>query len=62
MVMGLFGNGALTLAYGKLADHLGASLTGIREAYWILIPCFLYLVYYAFHGHKITSWTKNKNL
>ena len=57
LVMGLVGNGILPLIYGKFAD-----LIGRKQAYWVLIPCFIYLVYYAFHGHKITSWTKNKNL
>jgi fucose permease len=53
MVMGLVGNALLPLVYGHYADNVGH-----RAAYWILLPCFLYLVFYAFYGHKITSWTK----
>jgi len=55
LVMGLAGNAILPLIYGQIADS-----TGVRMAYWVLIPCFLYLIFYAFYGHKINSWTKPK--
>jgi fucose permease len=55
LVMGLVGNGILPLIYGKFAD-----IYDRKQAYWVLIPCFIYLLYYAFHGHKITSWSKKK--
>lgn len=55
LIMGLAGNAILPLIYGKLADNIG-----LKQAYWVLIPCFIYLVFYAFYGHKITSWTKKK--
>lgn len=52
MIMGLCGNAILPLCYGYLAD-----LYNVRNAYWILLPCYLYLVFYAFYGHKIRRWT-----
>jgi len=52
MIMGLCGNAILPLIYGRLAD-----LYNTRLAYWILFPCYLYLVFYAFYGHKIRRWT-----
>lgn len=52
MIMGLCGNGILPLIYGHLAD-----LHGTREAYWVLVPCYAYLVFYAFHGHRIKKWS-----
>ncbi|MFT4094310.1 MAG: glucose/galactose MFS transporter [Niabella sp.] len=52
MIMGLCGNGLLPLVYGYLAD-----LYGTQEAYRILIPCYLYLVFYAFYGHRIKKWS-----
>jgi len=52
MIMGLCGNAILPLLYGWLAD-----LYNTRYAYWILLPCYLYLVFYAFYGHKIRRWT-----
>ena len=56
LVMGLCGNAILPLIYGLIAD--GNSL---RAGYWVLIPCFLYLIFFAVYGHKITSWHIVKN-
>ena len=55
LVMGLVGNALLPLIYGYFADK-----AGVRVAYWVLIPCFLYLVFYAVYGHKIESWKAHK--
>lgn len=55
LVMGLCGNAVLPLTYGHLAD-----MFSIHEAYWILIPCYLYLIFFALYGHKITSWSFKK--
>jgi len=52
MIMGLCGNAILPLVYGRFADLFNA-----RVAYWVLFPCYLYLVFYAFYGHKIRRWT-----
>jgi len=51
MIMALCGNAILPLCYGYLAD-----LYNTRNAYWVLLPCYLYLVSYAFYGHKIRRW------
>ena len=51
MIMGLCGNAILPLGYGWLADR-----HGVREAYWIILPCYLYLTYYAMVGHKKRAW------
>lgn len=51
MIMGLCGNAILPLIYGYLAD-----LYNVRLAYWVLFPCYLYLVYYAVYGHKVRKW------
>ena len=56
LVMGLVGNAILPMIWGYYADTIGA-----RAAYWVLLPCFVYLVFYAVYGHKITSWTKNRH-
>jgi FHS family L-fucose permease-like MFS transporter len=52
MIMGLCGNAILPLIYGYLAD-----LYNVRYAYWVLFPCYLYLVFYAFYGHRIRRWS-----
>ena len=51
MIMGLCGNAILPLCYGYVAD-----LYNVRSAYWVLFPCYLYLVFYAFYGHRIRRW------
>ncbi len=51
LIMGLCGNAVLPLVYGFFAD-----MTGERDAYWVLLPCYAYLMYYAFHGHLVRSW------
>jgi FHS family L-fucose permease-like MFS transporter len=52
LIMGLCGNAILPLIYGYFADHLS-----LREGYWVLFPCYFYLVYYAFYGHKVKRWS-----
>ncbi len=51
MIMGLCGNAIMPLVYGHFADTHST-----RLAYWVLIPCYLYLVFYAVKGHKIRKW------
>lgn len=52
LIMGLCGNALLPLVYGYFADSFG-----LREAYWVLVPCYLYLIYYAIYGHKARKWS-----
>ncbi|MGN7723958.1 sugar MFS transporter [Chitinophaga sp. 22620] len=54
MIMGLCGNAILPLVYGHFAD-----VSGERLAYWVLFPCYLYLIFYAFYGHLIRKWAIN---
>ncbi|AYB30949.1 sugar MFS transporter [Chryseolinea soli] len=51
MIMGLCGNAILPLLYAHFAD-----VYSVRAGYWVLFPCYLYLVFYAFSGHKIRNW------
>lgn len=52
LIMGLCGNAILPLFYGYFAD-----LYDLKLAYAVLIPCYLYLIFYAIKGHKIRKWT-----
>ena len=54
LIMGLCGNAILPLIYGYFAE-----VYDLRIGYWILIPCFLYLIFFATKGHKINSWKRN---
>lgn len=42
LIMGLCGNAILPLIYGYFAE-----VYDLRIGYWILIPCFLYLIFFA---------------
>ncbi|MCW3091488.1 MAG: glucose/galactose transporter [Ferruginibacter sp.] len=55
LIMGLCGNAILPLLYGYLAD-----IYNVRNAYWVLFPCYLYLLFYAIYGHRIKRWTFSK--
>ncbi|GAB3167354.1 sugar MFS transporter [Telluribacter humicola] len=52
LIMGLCGNAIMPLFYGYFAD-----LYDVRTAYWVLFPCYLYLVFYAFVGHQLRRWS-----
>ena len=53
LVMALCGNAVMTLSYGALADKVG-----LDQAYWLLIPCFAYMIYYAVWGYKVENWRR----
>lgn len=53
IVMGLSGNAVLPMIYGLFADKFDE-----RSAYWVLMPCYLYILFYAIWGHRIKNWTK----
>jgi len=55
LIMGLCGNAILPLVYGLLADQYG-----LRLAYGVLLPCYVYLIFYAFFGYKWRQWIGSK--
>ena len=57
LIMGLAGNAILPLIYGAIADE-----HSLRAGYWVLIPCFVYLVWFAVHGHTINYWRKPETI
>ncbi|MGA8855123.1 MAG: sugar MFS transporter [Christiangramia sp.] len=48
LVMGIAGGAIIPLIYGALAENLNP-----QEAYWVLIPCYLFILYFAVSGYKI---------
>lgn len=50
LIMGIAGGALLPLLYGRLADVFNAQL-----AYFILIPCYLFIWFYATYGNKIRT-------
>ncbi|MBD8725628.1 sugar MFS transporter [Oxalobacteraceae sp. CFBP 13708] len=51
LVMAISGGAVLPLLYGHLAD-----LNTSRGAYWMLLPCYGLILWYAAYGHKIRRW------
>jgi FHS family L-fucose permease-like MFS transporter len=47
LIMGIAGGAIMPLVYGLLAKY-----SNNQYAYFILIPCYLFNVYYSFRGHK----------
>jgi MFS transporter, FHS family, L-fucose permease len=52
LIMGLCGNAIMPLVYGYFAD-----LYDLKSAYAVLLPCYVYLIFYAVKGHQIKNWT-----
>ncbi len=48
LIMGICGGAILPLVYGALADS-----SNRQSAYWILLPCYLYILYFAVKGYKV---------
>ncbi|WP_405605676.1 sugar MFS transporter [Polaribacter sp. Asnod1-A03] len=65
LIMAISGGAVIPPLYGALVDSKKETLiaTGIDElgamaeaasfGYWILLPCYLFILYYAFFGHKV---------
>jgi glucose/galactose transporter len=51
LIMGLCGNAIMPLVYGYFAD-----LYDLKSAYAVLLPCYIYLIFYAVKGHQIKNW------
>ncbi len=47
MIMAIGGGAVLPLVYGKLADTFNA-----HAAYWMLVPCYAIIIFYAFKGFR----------
>ena len=68
LIMGISGGAIIAPLYGQLVDklHEGYVTEGMDESlitaishnqgYWILIPCYIVIAFFAFKGHKIKSW------
>ncbi len=53
LIMAIAGGAVLPLLYGYLADipHIGN-----KNAYWILVPCYGFILFYSLKGSKFKSW------
>jgi glucose/galactose transporter len=48
LIMGIAGGALIPLLYGRLADIFSP-----HQAYWILLPLYLFILYYAMAGFKV---------
>lgn len=53
LVMGIAGGAILPLIYGHLADTWNP-----REAYWIAVPCYLFIWFYGVKGYNVGKKVK----
>ena len=53
LIMGIAGGALLPLVFGVVADSSGDP----RAAYWLMLPCYAFVLYYAVAGHRKRSWS-----
>ncbi|MCB4797912.1 sugar MFS transporter [Neotamlana laminarinivorans] len=73
LIMAISGGAIIPPLYGSIVDVKKLQLisTGLSEteaiasastsSYWILIPCYAIILFFAIWGHKFKSWTKNQS-
>jgi glucose/galactose transporter len=53
LIMAIAGGAILPVVYGRLA---GLPEIGYKQAYWVLLPCYLFILFYSISGHKKKRW------
>lgn len=56
LIMAISGGAILPLLWGKLSD---VYQDHHAYAYWIMIPCYIVILFYATRGYKLTSWRRS---
>ncbi|WP_081933729.1 sugar MFS transporter [Massilia sp. 9096] len=51
LIMAISGGAVMPLLYGRLSDALDP-----QGAYWLLLPCYATIFWYAGWGHRLRSW------
>ncbi|GAA4954455.1 sugar MFS transporter [Algibacter agarivorans] len=71
LIMAISGGAIIPPLYGRIVDankhellnkglqEADAMATAATSSYWILIPCYAMILFFAVWGHKFKSWTKN---
>lgn len=52
LIMGIAGGAIIPLIYGRIADMLN-----LQQAYIVLIPCYLIILYFSIWGHRLKPLT-----
>jgi MFS transporter, FHS family, L-fucose permease len=53
LIMAIVGGGIIPRIFGQLAE---VPSIGYQRAYWILVPCYLFILFYSVKGHRIKNW------
>ena len=61
LVMALCGSAIMPIVYNAFVGET-VTFETMKMAYWILIPCFAYIVWYGAHGYRIDSWSRKKSI
>jgi len=48
LIVGIAGGAVLPRLWATLGESVG-----LQQAYWIMIPCYLFILYFAISGHKV---------
>lgn len=59
LVMAIVGGAVIPLIFGVIVDAVKttpeALVTDYQAAYWVMVPCYLFILYFAAWGHKIRT-------
>ena len=72
LIMAISGGAIIPPLYGKIVDankldlitegmnQTDAMAAASTQSYWILTPCYVFILFYAIWGHKIRNWRKKQ--
>ena len=59
LVMAIFGGAVIPLVFGLIVDAVKTTevvlVANYQTAYWVMVPCYLFILYFAVSGHKIRT-------
>ncbi len=56
LIMAIAGGALMPLVYGWLSDN-----SSRQQAYWIMFPCYMFMLFFAMKGHKMGIQKKTNN-
>ena len=59
LIMAIVGGAVIPLVFGTIVDAVKtteqAVVANYQTAYWIMVPCYVFILYFAISGHKIRT-------
>ena len=57
--MAIVGGAVIPLIFGFIVDAVKTSEVAVvanyQAAYWVMVPCYLFILYFAISGHKVRT-------